>query len=151
MISDQPITTDKIEDEKYKAKIKAQIEIDKRERAERTAREKALREGRPIVDNMADQAAVPTPAAAPVAAPITVAGKDYKETRLQIRLASGGQPLVTTLPSDARKLIFLSLLLNKKGAHVNISKRYKQLRSLLRVKVWALTLTQSHSHRISRG
>jgi hypothetical protein len=30
-----------------------------------------------------------------------VAGKDFKDTRLQIRLESGGTPYVTTLPSDS--------------------------------------------------
>jgi len=30
-----------------------------------------------------------------------VSGKDFKDTRLQIRLASGGTPYVTTLPSDS--------------------------------------------------
>ena len=37
-------------------------------------------------------------------APATAAsipGREFKETRLQIRLGSGGQPLTTTLPSDA--------------------------------------------------
>lgn len=37
------------------------------------------------------------------AAPATssIPGREFKETRLQIRLASGGQPLTTTLPSDS--------------------------------------------------
>jgi len=92
---------DKIEDAKAKAAIKAQIEADKRARAEKAAREKALREGKPIVDTPASAS---TPASRPGVATSTssgVAGKDYKETRLQIRLASGGQPYTTTLSSDA--------------------------------------------------
>jgi hypothetical protein len=41
-------------------------------------------------------------AAAPAAASTTsIPGREFKETRLQIRLASGGQPLTTTLPSDS--------------------------------------------------
>ena len=40
-------------------------------------------------------------AAAPASA---VAGKDFKETRLQIRMSTGGPPYTTTLSSDARRL-----------------------------------------------
>jgi len=48
---------------------------------------------------------------APSAAPATVSvpGREFKETRLQIRLASGGQPMTTTLPSDA-SCVFLSFV-----------------------------------------
>ncbi|EGN97022.1 hypothetical protein SERLA73DRAFT_185304 [Serpula lacrymans var. lacrymans S7.3] len=90
---------DKIEDAKAKAAIKAQIEADKRARAEKAAREKALREGRPIVDAPASTSAANARPAA--SASSGVAGRDYKETRLQIRLAGGGQPYTTTLSSDA--------------------------------------------------
>ncbi|KAJ7355800.1 ubiquitin-related domain-containing protein [Mycena albidolilacea] len=88
---------DKIEDAKAKAAIKAQIEADKKARAEKFAREKALRHGEQIID---------APAAAPAAstsnAPASgVASKDFKETRLQIRMSTGGQPYTTTLSSDA--------------------------------------------------
>jgi len=89
---------EKLDDARAKAKIKAQIEADKKERAEKAAREKALREG----------AVVPPPqeppssaAAAPKSA---VSGKDFKETRLQIRVESEGKQYVTTLPSDATLL-----------------------------------------------
>ncbi|KAH0836830.1 ubiquitin-related domain-containing protein [Lanmaoa asiatica] len=94
---------DKIEDAKARAAVRAQIEADKKARAEKAAREKALREGRPIVD-------ASTPSVTPAATSAsnndnsgsgTVAGKDFKDTRLQIRLASGGAPYVTTLPSDS--------------------------------------------------
>ncbi|KZV65051.1 hypothetical protein PENSPDRAFT_756841 [Peniophora sp. CONT] len=82
------------EDEiRAKAAVKAQIEADKRERAAKAAREKALREGAAVPD------AAPTPAAA--ARPAATASSDSPETRLQIRLASGGQPYKTTLSSDA--------------------------------------------------
>ncbi|KAH7890970.1 ubiquitin-related domain-containing protein [Phlebopus sp. FC_14] len=94
---------DKIEDAKAKAAIKAQIEADKKARAEKAAREKALREGKPIVD--AAPASIASPAAAATSSPPSsssgVAGKDFKDTRLQIRMASGGAPYTTTLPSDA--------------------------------------------------
>ncbi|KAJ7708813.1 DNA-binding protein [Mycena rosella] len=88
---------DKIDDARARAAIKAQIEADKKTRAEKFAREKALRHGQEIVD---------APASAPVAsastaAPTGVAGKDFKETRLQIRMSTGGQPYTTTLPSES--------------------------------------------------
>lgn len=100
-----PASVDKIEDQKARAAVKAQIEADKKARAERTAREKALREGREITDNMAGQSPASGgagQAAQQTSASAGVAGKDFKETRLQIRLSTGGQPLVTTLSSDAR-------------------------------------------------
>ncbi|KZO92852.1 hypothetical protein CALVIDRAFT_540517 [Calocera viscosa TUFC12733] len=90
---------DKLAEAKAKAAVKAQIEADKRARAEKAAREKALREGK--VYDVEGGSAQPT--AAPAAASVTtgVKGKDYPETRLQIRLASGGPPYTTTLSSDA--------------------------------------------------
>ncbi|TCD67383.1 hypothetical protein EIP91_012418 [Steccherinum ochraceum] len=89
---------EKLEDAKARAAIKAQIEADKQARAEKAAREKALREGKTYTES-APAASAPTPAAASTAS--GVAGKDYPQTRLQIRLASGGQPYTTTLSSDA--------------------------------------------------
>ncbi|KAF7289462.1 hypothetical protein HMN09_01340200 [Mycena chlorophos] len=86
---------EKIEDAKAKAAVKAQIEADKKARAEKAAREKALRNGEAIVDAPAAKPAASTSGGAPVA------GKDFKETRLQIRLSTGGQPYTTTLSSDA--------------------------------------------------
>lgn len=96
---------EKLEDAKARAAIKAQIEADKKARAEKAAREKALREGREYTET--------TPAAPAAAAPSAsalsgTAGRDYPQTRLQIRLASGGQPYTTTLPSDAS--MFCSVL-----------------------------------------
>ncbi|EIW75184.1 hypothetical protein CONPUDRAFT_159317 [Coniophora puteana RWD-64-598 SS2] len=98
---------DKVEDAKARAAIKAQIEADRIARAERTAREKALREGREIVDAPSSASSAPQvrpggpAAAAATTSSSGVAGKDFKETRLQIRLATGGQPLTTTLSSEA--------------------------------------------------
>lgn len=83
---------EKVEEKKAREAIKAQIEADKRARAEKTAREKALREGRALQEN------APSTQIARAAPVVT---KDYKETRLQIRLASGGSPLITTLPVEA--------------------------------------------------
>lgn len=96
---------EKLEDAKARAAIKAQIEADKKARAEKAAREKALREGRPITDSMIASAAPSTSAVATAAASAAPkgAGKDYPETRLQIRMASGGQPYTTTLSSDSSK------------------------------------------------
>ncbi len=92
------MNAEKLEDQKAREAVKAQIEADKKARAEKAAREKALREGKPFPDASA-QASTSAPAAAP-AAP-KGPGKDYPETRLQIRMASGGQPYTTTLPSDS--------------------------------------------------
>ncbi|GJE99251.1 hypothetical protein PsYK624_155010 [Phanerochaete sordida] len=92
---------EKLEDAKARAAIKAQIEADKRERAAKAAREKALREGRGP-DAPAAAASTPSPLAAARAAPTGVAGRDYPTTRLQIRLAGGGQPYTVTLASDAK-------------------------------------------------
>ncbi|KAF9233843.1 ubiquitin-related domain-containing protein [Melanogaster broomeanus] len=92
---------DKIEDAKAKAAVKAQIEADKKARAEKAAREKALREGQPIVDTPGTSAPSSAPAAAASSSSSGVSGKDFRDTRLQIRLASGGAPYTTTLPSDS--------------------------------------------------
>jgi len=92
---------DKIDDARARAAIKAQIEADKRERAEKAAKEKALREGKPLP---ASDAAPAAPAASGSSATSGgVAGKDYKETRLQIRMSSSaaGGPYTTTLSSDS--------------------------------------------------
>jgi hypothetical protein len=94
------VYTDKIEDAKAKAAIKAQIEADKKARAEKFAREKAIRDGQPISD-IPSTTSAPAPSSS-VAGGSGVAGKDFKETRLQIRMATGGQPYTTTLSSDAR-------------------------------------------------
>ncbi|KAK0202411.1 ubiquitin-related domain-containing protein [Desarmillaria ectypa] len=87
---------DKIEEAKAKAAVKAQIEADKKVRAEKAAREKALREGKPITDNLSTTA--PPPASSLSSG---VKGREFKETRLQIRMSSGGQPYTATLLSDA--------------------------------------------------
>ena len=90
--------TEKLDDAKARARIKAQIEAEKRERAEKAASEKALREGAPLPEEPATTSVATPPKPA-------VAGKDFPEIRLQIRMASGGQPYVTTLSSDASECI----------------------------------------------
>lgn len=87
---------EKEDDKKALAAIKAQIDADKRQRAQKAAQEKALRDG---AAPPADAAGPSAPSAAP--ATTSVPGREFKDTRLQIRLASGGQPLTTTLPSDS--------------------------------------------------
>jgi hypothetical protein len=105
--SDEPIKTksiEKLEDARAKAAIKAQIEADKRERASKVAREKALREGQ----TLPEQSTSTSPTRAPVGPASGVAGKDFKETRLQIRMASGGAPYTITMSSDASTYTRLS-------------------------------------------
>jgi len=76
---------DKIEEAKAKAAVKAQIEADKKARAEKAAKEKALREGKEWTDAGAvDKPGAPAAPAAGVSNP-GVKGSDYKETRLQVR------------------------------------------------------------------
>ncbi|GHJ89599.1 hypothetical protein NliqN6_6001 [Naganishia liquefaciens] len=89
---------EKLEDARAKAAIRAQIEADKRARAEKAARDKAIREGQPVPSMSS-----PNPAPA-TRAPTTTQGTkgaEYKETRLQVRLSTGGAPLVKAFPSDA--------------------------------------------------
>lgn len=88
---------EKLEEARARAAVKAQIEADKKARAEKAAREKALREGQSLPVTSAPQT---TPSAA-ASRTQSGASKESKETRLQIRLASGGQPFMTTIPSDA--------------------------------------------------
>ncbi|KAG8946620.1 hypothetical protein FRC04_011514 [Tulasnella sp. 424] len=91
---------EKLDDAKARAAIKAQIEADKRERAEKAAREKALREGREYVPG-GSSSSTPASSSQPAAPAPAVKGSEYKDTRLQIRLSAGGAPLITTLPSDS--------------------------------------------------
>ncbi|KAK8864686.1 hypothetical protein IAR55_001938 [Kwoniella newhampshirensis] len=87
---------EKLEDQRARAAIKAQIEADKRERAEKAAREKALRDG-----TSTPPAGVATPplraGAVPAAA---VKSSENPQTRLQVRLSVGGAPITKTFPSD---------------------------------------------------
>jgi len=86
---------DKIADAKAKAAVRAQIEADKRARADRAAREKALRDG------VAPPVPVETRSAPKAVAATTGEKKIYDQTRLQIRLPNGGQPLVHAVASSA--------------------------------------------------
>ncbi|KAF8606040.1 hypothetical protein BDV93DRAFT_438020 [Ceratobasidium sp. AG-I] len=89
---------DKIDDAKAKAAIRAQIEADKKTRAEKAAKEKALREGREY--QQPNIAGVGGSTGAAAATPGTKSSEN-KTTRLQIRLTSGGAPITVTMPSDS--------------------------------------------------
>ena len=108
---------EKENDKKALATIKAQIEADKRDRAQKAAQEKALREGgtaaaAAAAASSSSASAPAVAAAAPAPATSSIPGREFKETRLQIRLASGGQPLTTTLPSGSSCVpLFFFLLL----------------------------------------
>ncbi|KAH9973387.1 hypothetical protein BJV74DRAFT_197510 [Russula compacta] len=100
------------EDEKRaRAAIKAQIEADRQERAQKAAQEKALREGATASPALTGPSASAAAAPATTTTTSSIPGREFKETRLQIRLASGGQPLTTTLPSDSSCVPLLLLLL----------------------------------------
>ncbi|KAJ9097490.1 hypothetical protein QFC19_006762 [Naganishia cerealis] len=106
---------EKLEDARAKAAIRAQIEADKKTRAEKAARDKAIREGRDVPMTPADGgvpvagtgAAKAVAAAAAASGSSGVKGAEYKETRLQVRLSTGGAPLVKAFNSDARELLKL--------------------------------------------
>ncbi|GAA5900835.1 hypothetical protein JCM8208_004623 [Rhodotorula glutinis] len=89
-----------------RARIKEQIEADKRARAEKSAREKALREGRnPDIAAAAVSgggAAPPVPVVPAASASSASSGekKTYDAARLQIRVPSG-PPLVHSLPATS--------------------------------------------------
>lgn len=89
---------DKIDEAKAKAAVRAQIEADKKARAEKAAKEKALREGREYQQPPVSGVGGSTTASS--AAP-GAKSSEAKNTRLQIRLASGGAPLTTTMASDS--------------------------------------------------
>ncbi|ORY83089.1 hypothetical protein BCR37DRAFT_386970 [Protomyces lactucae-debilis] len=97
---------EKQEDLKAKQRVKEQIEADKRERAERSAREKAQRAGQ----------AVPV-AAAPVAAPKTSSEPvAYTTARLQIRAAGLPKPIIKTFPKSVSLLdVAIDLADNEAG------------------------------------
>lgn len=84
-------------------------QADKKARAEKAARDKAIRAGQQPVDSSASSASVevgtggPARVAAAAAASSSVKGKDYPETRLQVRLSKGGPPMTKAFPSDARE------------------------------------------------
>lgn len=82
--------------------MRAQIEADKKARAAKAAREKALRDGTPLpgTDNTSADS-TSTSSAAAAAASAAASEKKYDQTRLQIRLSSGGPPLVHAVPSTA--------------------------------------------------
>ncbi|SCV73172.1 BQ2448_7097 [Microbotryum intermedium] len=89
---------DKLEDAKARAAIKAQIEADKKARAEKAKKEKALRDGG-VVDVGAEAAGGGTGSSSTGGAKTAAASaKTYDQTRLQIRVPSGA-PLVHAVAS----------------------------------------------------
>ncbi|KAG8714863.1 hypothetical protein FRC11_006779, partial [Ceratobasidium sp. 423] len=96
---------DKIDDAKAKAAVRAQIEADKKARAEKAAKEKALREANAHLIWISRKICNRTHFAGTgvSATPVAPGAKSSESptTRLQIRLASGGAPLTTTMASDS--------------------------------------------------
>ncbi|KAG7529174.1 hypothetical protein FFLO_05761 [Filobasidium floriforme] len=93
---------DKELEAKARAAVKLQIEADKKARAEKAAKEKALRAGeQPPQAAASSGPAIGGAASIAAAAGSGLKGKDYPDTRLQIRLSTGGAPLTKTLPSDS--------------------------------------------------
>ncbi|BGP19749.1 hypothetical protein JCM10213_004376 [Rhodosporidiobolus nylandii] len=90
---------EKAEDAAARARIVAQIAADKKEKAEKAARAKAIREGRNPDDLSAPSAAAPQPSTTSSAP----AGerKTYDTARLQLRVPSG-PPIVHSLPATAK-------------------------------------------------
>lgn len=81
------------------------VQADKKARAEKAARDKAIRGGQVPVDPSSATASVEVGTGGPAraAASASVKGKDYPETRLQVRLSKGGAPMTKAFPSDARE------------------------------------------------
>jgi hypothetical protein len=94
---------EKENEKKARAAVKAQIEADRQERAQKAAQEKAIRDGATAAPALTGPSApaAAAPATTTTTTTTSIPGREFKETRLQIRLASGGQPLTTTLPSDS--------------------------------------------------
>jgi len=104
---------DKLSEAQAKARVKAQIEEDKKARAEKAAKEKALREGK----------TVPTGPPEPVAAVASSSGsssKTHTSARLQIRLPNGGQPLTMTFES-AQTLSDVAAFITEKTGYTSNS------------------------------
>lgn len=78
---------DKIEDAKAKSAVRLQILADKTARAEKFAREKALREGKDV------PLFAGTSPSSSIAPAKVVEEKKYNQTRLSIRPSAGGAPL----------------------------------------------------------
>ncbi|KAM0786167.1 hypothetical protein ACM66B_006974 [Microbotryomycetes sp. NB124-2] len=93
---------DKLADLKARAAVRAQIEADKKARAEKAAREKALRDGTPLPgESSSASASAQTKPLAAAAAASTSSSSASAQTRLQIRLPAGGQPLNHTVDSTS--------------------------------------------------
>jgi hypothetical protein len=75
--------TDKVEDAKAKQRVREQIDADRRARAEKAAREKALREGQPVLESQTQTQGQGQGASS--SSSTANAKKEYTETRLQVR------------------------------------------------------------------
>ena len=96
---------EKEDDLKAKQRVRAQLEQDKKDRAERAAREKAAREGLPP----------PSSLQAPVAAPAAIRKVvDRSTARLQIRHANG-KPIVQTWPKETKMIDVASEIQGETG------------------------------------
>jgi len=83
---------EKLEDAKAKERVKQKIREQQEAKRAAAEREKAQREGRPLPDAVA------------VAAPVEQQKKitaNHSESRLQLRLPTGQQPLIKTFRADA--------------------------------------------------
>lgn len=84
------VQQDKLEEAKAKQRVREQIEADKRARAEKAARDKALREGQPLPQSQspAESRAAGMSSSAPTVK------KEYTETRLQVGVSERGRKKV---------------------------------------------------------
>ncbi|GAA5978622.1 hypothetical protein JCM11641_002792 [Rhodosporidiobolus odoratus] len=105
---------EKAEDVAAKAKIKAQIEEDKKARAAKSAREKALREGRNPDEDSNTSLSVPSATAPQPSSTTGGEKKTYDSARLQIRLPSG-PPLVHSLPAGSKVREIVEFVKEKTG------------------------------------
>lgn len=93
--------TDKIDEAKARARVKAQIEQDKRERAEKFAREKAIRDGQEPTTSVTSVGNVSNAASTATKPAASSSASDAPQTRLSIRLPYG-QPIITTRESSEK-------------------------------------------------
>jgi hypothetical protein len=103
---------EKEEEKLAKARVKAQIEADKKARAEKAEREKLLRQGQPGPADISGSSAAAT-AAVPV-----VSLQGYSEARIQIRLPTG-PPLTQSFPADEPLRAVYEFLQSTKGYRMN--------------------------------
>jgi len=79
------LATEKLEEAKAKQRVREQIEADKRARAEKAAKEKALRDGQPVPESQSQTPSAAAAASSSSSSSAPAAKKEYTETRLQVR------------------------------------------------------------------